>query len=209
MMQSPPRDPRPEKTRMPIGLITRRSWLILPLLLVLPACITPHVGWSGPSSAASADRPTIVMLVRHAERESETDRDPPLSEAGRVRAQALAKALGESGVSAIYTTHYRRTAETAAPLAHRLGLTPRIDTIGDATTSSRAIAEQIRLEHRGETVLVVGHSNTVPMILAELGGPAMPELESWRYGDLFVVTLGEGSAPTIDRARFGAAPLRR
>ena len=144
-----------------------------------------------------------VVLVRHAEK-ADTTRDPPLAAAGERRAQALADALAHAGVTAIYTTHSRRTRETAAPLAQRLGIVPAVvDPGGDALANARAVVAAIQADPDTAVILVVGHSNTIPLIIRELGGAAPRELGDDAYGDLFILTLRpSGSIETI-RARYG------
>src|SRR5262245_7501052 len=74
--------------------------------------------------ARADDPPTVVLVVRHAEKASPTAPDPSLSTAGRARARALAHVAGAASVDAIYVTQFKRTKETAAPLASELRLVP-------------------------------------------------------------------------------------
>ncbi|MDG4563454.1 MAG: phosphoglycerate mutase family protein [Candidatus Competibacter sp.] len=106
---------------------------------------------------------TTILLVRHADWQGSTD---TLSPAGTARAQDLARVLAKSGVSAIYTSEAIRTQETAAPTASQLGITPLAVPAADVT----GLVSTIRSSNSGQTVLVVGHSNTVPQIIAEFGG---------------------------------------
>ena len=179
------------------------------LLLVISACAsaTPAAApapATGPSTGA-ATAATTIYVFRHAERLSEDDRDSPLSEAGRARAMALAHALEWSGIEEIYVTQYRRTRETANPVAASLGVPIRTDTTSGGTEPARSLARRVLERHRGGTILIVGHSNTVPAIVHALGGPELPELASTRYGDLFILTiLPDGTARTV-RAQVGGA----
>ena len=75
-----------------------------------------------------AEAPVTVLLVRHAEKAAGGSDDPPLSPAGEARARVLAHVAGSAGVSAIYHTQYKRTQQTVAPLAAKLGLTPTLAT---------------------------------------------------------------------------------
>lgn len=154
------------------------------------------------ASSVPAGAYTTVLVVRHAERPAGAD--PSLDAAGQARAQALADALASAGVTAIYTTQYRRTQETAAPLAQRLGLTPRVIAAGGgdaASAHANEVATAIRSNDAGGVVLVVGHSNTVPLIVRALGGTA-PEIADSEYANLFIVTVpGTGTARTV-RARY-------
>lgn len=178
-------------------LIPRRA-LLFPLLL-------PALGGCLPALAGPAAAPTTVLVVRHAERASATDRDSPLSAAGEARARALAETLADAGVSAILATEYQRTRNTARPLAERLGIPVRVEAAaGSAEASAAALARRIRTEHAGETVLVVGHSNTVPLIVAALGGGEVGPLGEDEYDRLFVVLLPAAGPPRTVRARYGA-----
>ena len=83
--------------------------------------------------AAPAAAQHTVFLIRHAERADTSPgtsptmaADPDLSEAGRARAESLAKALKDAHITAIYATEFKRTQQTAAPLAKALGLTVKI-----------------------------------------------------------------------------------
>jgi len=110
----------------------------------------------------------------------------------------LAEALADAGVTAIYATPYRRTRDTAAPLARRLGLEIRETPVqGGVDVHAREVARRVVAENPGGVVLVVGHSNTVPAIVGALTGLEVPEISEDAYGDLFVV-----QAPTTGQARL-------
>ena len=169
----------------------------LPLLLLLALAAT---------ACARATSTTVVMLVRHAEKASETDTDPALSASGQARARALAETLADAGVSAVVVTQRRRTGDTAAPLTAARGLVPDTVPIGGPVAShAAAVAERIRARHLGGTVLVVGHSNTVPPIMAALGARPLPDICDGTYDQLFILVLRNGVADGLTRARFGAA----
>ena len=108
-----------------------------------------------------------IVLVRHAERLDHTD-DTPLSPAGLPRATALADLLRSAGVTEIVATEFRRTQSTAAPLAKQLGLTPEIIKALEVD----ALVARLRRASPDAVMLVVGHSNTLPMILTASAGPA-------------------------------------
>ena len=170
----------------------------LPLLLLAFLLTSAH-------AAAAQERATVVILARHAEKVTvdPNDRDPALTEAGQARARALAEALEGAGVDAVITTQYQRTRNTAKPLADALGITPTV--IASGPTLLAQIAETIRTRHAGQTVLVVGHSNSIPGTIEALGGPKLPEICESQYANLFVMVLREGEAPTLVRSRYGAA----
>ena len=181
---------------------------LLASALVAAACSSTPRPAASPSPAASpAASParTVVVLVRHAEKMPATDADPALSEAGSARATALAGLPELAGARAAYVTQYRRTALTAAPLASRRGFTPTVRPIaGDVAAYAAALAAELRARPAGDTVLVVGHSNTVLPIVAALGGPRLPNIDDAEYARLFVVTLDAGGGATLREARYGA-----
>lgn len=152
----------------------------------------------------STDAATTVVLVRHAERADDgTTRDPDLSDAGRERAAALAETV--TGLDAIYATQYRRTQQTAAPLAERSGVpVTTFDVEGGAEAYAEAQARRIREEHAGEAVLVVSHSNTVARLAAELAGAPFVPLDEDEYDRIIVIVLDGDAEPRIVEARFGA-----
>ena len=160
---------------------------------------------SPPAAAPSTRQATVVLLVRHAEKAPAPADDPPLSEAGSVRARALAAALADAGVDAIVVTPRLRTRATAQPLADARGLQPEeVALAGGAAAHAQAVAAAVR-RHAGGVVLVVGHSNTIPAIVAALGGPSFPDLCDGEYSNLYMLVLEPGS-PTGDPAAGPAAP---
>ncbi|MBV8036339.1 histidine phosphatase family protein [Roseateles sp.] len=136
--------------------------------------------------------PDLVILVRHAERAAEPAADPGLTPAGEQRALALAQALAGTRVDAILTTQFRRTRDTAAPLARAQGVQPQAIEArrGAAAEHVQAVADAVR--GQAGTVLVVGHSNTVPAILAALGGPRLPEICETSFHHIFLLRPGAG-----------------
>lgn len=155
--------------------------------------------------AAAASGALVVYVVRHAER-LDASRDPVLSEAGRARAAALAAALADAGIGAVVTTQFVRTQETAAPLVRALRLEAEVVPATAAVDEHAADVARavLAVQDRG-AVLVVGHSNTVPSIVAALGGPQFADLCDADYDNLFIVVLQDGQAARLTRARFGAA----
>lgn len=133
--------------------------------------------------------PALVLIVRHAEKADNSD-DPPLSAAGRARALALAEALSDANVEHVIVTHRQRTRLTAEPLTASRGLSPEVVPFAsDMREHVRLVTEAVRRQG-GKVVLVVGHSNTVPLIVHALGGPKMPDLCDSRYAALFAVVPG-------------------
>ena len=157
--------------------------------------------------ASSLDaQPTTVILVRHAEKASPTDADPALSDAGTRRAKELAVALGDAHVSSVIVTQFQRTRLTAAPLIDATGASMiSIENSGSTASHIAAVAAAVRARHTGETVLVVGHSNTVTGIIAALGGPMLANLCDSQYSMLFILEMSGSGSPRLIRASYGSA----
>ena len=164
------------------------------LVAALAAPATPRAA----TSAADTSAATTILLVRHAEKSTLQVGDVSLSTAGSLRAKELARVVGEADIDTIVVTPYRRNRETAAPLAQRLGDSLLVIDPVDETV------RRLRADFRGKTVLVVGHSNTVPQIVAALTGREQPPFEEGEYDRLDVVTLIPGRPATHVRLRYGA-----
>jgi phosphohistidine phosphatase SixA len=174
----------------PRPLLSRRALFALSGVLVLQG-----VGCGGAS--------VTVYLARHAEKQSPApgaapSKDPSLSELGRRRSTALVAALEGVALSAVFATEFKRTRETVEPTANAHGLEVDVVPADDLA----GLLWRIRM-HVGGTVLVAGHSNTVPEIAAGLGVPEKVALGDDDYGDLFVVAA-RGSSATLERRRFEA-----
>lgn len=175
------------------------------LLAVLLGGCAPRVA---PTSLASDETPTVLVLVRHAEKAAEPAADPPLTVAGEARARALADALADAGVEAVVASQFRRTMETGAPLADRLGVEVETRPLtGDPAEAARTLALDLAVEYRGRTVLVVGHSNTIPTMVNALTGLSLVDLDDSDYDGLYVVVLdggGPGASARLVHAQVGA-----
>jgi broad specificity phosphatase PhoE len=147
---------------------------------------------------------TTVIVVRHAPQIlGVAGDDPPLSTEGEARAASLARTLGEthlkSRIAAIYVSEKLRSRSTAAPLAQSLGITPQVVSEDDP----RALAHRVLHEHSGDTILVVGHANTLPALVSALSGVKdIPETESSDYGTLYVVTVPRIGHAGVLRLRY-------
>ena len=142
-----------------------------------------------------------VILVRHAELQGAAMAEPkqlPLSEVGEARAQRLANMLKDSGIGAIYVTDFVRTNKTAEPLARALNQEVTVLSKGDP----RALVERLRKNHGGQTVLLVGHTDTLPGLLKALGHTPDITIEAQDYDNLFVVVPKGESPPTMMRLRY-------
>ena len=142
---------------------------------------------------------TTVILVRHAEKLIVNGDDPTLSQEGKLRAYTLAHVAGKSGVAAIYASQFKRTQATARPLAEQLDL--EVQTV-DAGEPDELYSE-VMGRHRGEVVLVVGHSNTIPDLVRLFGGEEIPEISEDEYANLYVVTIPWFGKRKILRLAYG------
>ena len=150
---------------------------------------------------ATFNRPiTTVILVRHAEKKIEPNNpDPDLTPDGEARARELARMLRPSGINAIYATQFKRTQETVKPLADATGITV---TITDAK-QPELIVEQILTGHRGQTVVVAGHNNTVPEIVSKLSGQNYPQIPESDYDNMYVVTVYRYGKAKVVLLKYG------
>ena len=137
----------------------------------------------------SATTTTVVVLARHAEKESSAIQDPPLSAEGEQRAERLGQMFGRGKgvgrIDAIYVSDARRTQQTAAPLAERLGKQAEIVPAAD----TKGLVSRIMREHQGGTVLIIGHSNTVPELIHDLGDIDVPPIGDDEYDTLYVLSI--------------------
>jgi broad specificity phosphatase PhoE len=146
---------------------------------------------------------TTVIVIRHAEKVQDGTPDPGLTPAGSARAELLASLFGDpqgpGNLTAIYTSAARRAQLTVAPLAQRLGLHPTIVPSADP----RALARRVLREHPGERVLIVGHGDTVPEIVAALSGVRdIPPIAPNEYGTLYIVSVPLLGRPSLLRLTY-------
>jgi broad specificity phosphatase PhoE len=149
------------------------------------------LAWAGSAAAQQA-----LFIVRHAEKVDQS-KDPHLSDAGQARARALAALLAQSGAAAVYATEYQRTTETAKPLADLL----RVSIQQVPATDTARLVEQLKARHAQDTVVVVGHSNTVPEIVKAYGA-AIPAIADDDFGNVFVVVPKPGGSALVLRLRY-------
>ena len=157
---------------------------------------------------AAAQRPTTVILVRHGEKATGNplDQDPSLTPQGEQRARDLVAALRGTRVDAIITTQLKRTRQTARPLADSLHITPEETHMGHDTDAAAArVAALIRTRHMGQTVVVVGHTTTVPKIIGLLGGPSLGPICESAYGNLFTLVIPRQGQVRFTHGHYGAA----
>ena len=152
---------------------------------------------SGLLLASAAAQPTQVLIIRHAERAPVQGDDPPLSAQGLQRADALADMLTALPVGTIFTTQYQRTQQTAAPLAGRLGVVPVTMPIRRGAIAAHIEEVVAAVRQATGVVLVVGHSNTVPGIVAGLSSSRPMAICETTFSNLFVVTPSPPTLPAV------------
>lgn len=162
---------------------------ILLLCLCAAACATPVAAPGG----------VTFIVVRHAEKSGDDPRDPGLSRAGEQRASHLAESLATDRLVAAYATAYLRTQQTARPAAQAQGIAV---TTYDAARPAVDFAAELRRSHDSGTVLVVGHSNTVPEIAAALCGCSVAPLGEDDFGDLYRIRIDAGGSPALRHERY-------
>jgi broad specificity phosphatase PhoE len=152
--------------------------------------------------SASAESPLTVFLVRHAEKAGPGG-DPPLTEAGQRRAEYLAAMLADAGITTIFSSEYKRTRDTAAPLAKRLGVSVTVVPAKDMA----ALLSKVRALSPAGRALIVGHSDTVPALAHRLTGAKVAELTDADYDRLYVATVPKDGPGEIVVLHYGDSLL--
>lgn len=185
-----------------------QSAVLVASLAILCAGVAPAQTTATPATPRqpASTQPALIILVRHAEKSTVGGTDPDLSDAGQARAKALVAAIADAHVTAIVTTTYKRTSQTADPIAAAHNITiEKVGLDGGTAMHVAAVAAAVR-KHPGEVVLVVGHSNTIPAIVTALGGPKLPDLCDAAYATLFMLQPARaGAAANVVRVKYGAA----
>ena len=148
-------------------------------------------------------RPVLtVIVVRHAEKIIDPNNpDVDLSPAGQARAQEIVRVFAGAGINAIYATQFKRTQQTVEPLAAKLGFP--VSVVNSRNTAT--LIEQIRAQHSGQTVFIAGHNNTVPEIVAALGGPQFPTIPETEYDNVYIVTVYRIGKARVVKMKYGAS----
>jgi len=130
---------------------------------------------------------TTFILVRHAEKVTDGSKDSELSDAGKARALLLAKLLKEVKVDAIYSTDFKRTQSTVAPLAMSKGLT-----IMSYDAMKGEVIDQMASKFPGGTLVVCGHSNTTPWTANYLlGKEQYKDFDDGDYDNVLIIDVIE------------------
>lgn len=181
--------------------ISRTYCLSLMLLLAVP----------GSANRISEEpfKVTTVFLVRHAEKAATPPGDPSLTASGKTRARNLARILEKAGIKAIFTSQFQRTRATAQPLATTLGITSTVVQIQTDPSDPNKVSDQSikdlvgRInQHSGESVLVVGHTNTIPELIGKLNGDLMPVILETEFDNLFIVTVYQKDKSRVVQLKY-------
>ena len=143
-----------------------------------------------------------IIVVRHAEKLKDAGRDPSLSEAGTLRAKALADSLAQLRLSQAIASNYQRTQLTLKPIAKANNITIQIAATTDGLQAHVAQIVELVNAADGNTI-IAGHSNTVPLIITALGGPQTAPLNESDYGNLFKLTITETGEVSLEKHHFG------
>jgi broad specificity phosphatase PhoE len=194
-LDAPPETPSLTRRRRTFLAPLWATWLLA--MGVFAVVVGAFLYWHSAST-------TTIVLVRHAEKELGAISDAPLSPEGEQRADRLAAMFGDAEgfgrVHKIYVTNTRRTQQTALRLSQRLGLNSEVV---DVKTKSADLARRVLNENRGGRALIVGHSNTVPEIVAALTGvKEVPPIGEDEYGTLYVVTVPSIGPASVLRMKY-------
>jgi len=133
---------------------------------------------------------STFYLIRHAEkvRTNKSDRDPALNEKGIIRALNWKDYFIDKEISKIYSTNYKRTLETVKPLQEAIGLATIL------YSPSSIDYKDFISSNKGEIVLVVGHSNTIPNFVNELINKEIyTQIDDLNNSNLYIVNLCDSS----------------
>ncbi len=130
---------------------------------------------------------TTYYFIRHAEkdRSDAKEKNPHLNADGLKRAEHWSSILGKIHFDAVYSTDYYRTKETAQPTADKNNLSVLM-----YQPQSNTVIEEILKNTKGKTVLIVGHSNTIPSFVnAVIGQKKYEDIDDNNNGNLYIVTI--------------------
>ena len=179
----------------PVRCVARRVWASALFVAVPLVATTLGCGAEqrlAPTSGTNRCSLHSIILVRHAEKETQGSPDPDLSPRGRIRAQRLAVVLGRTAVTRLVATEFKRTQETLEPLAERLGKPIEVR----AAAKTDDLVRELEAAPAGSTTVVATHANVLPTIVRELGGVSLPglakdgTLEDDDYSRIVVLSIG-------------------
>jgi broad specificity phosphatase PhoE len=146
---------------------------------------------------------TTVILIRHADKDvPQLESDPSLNDRGMARARELVHILSTAGIQAIYTSQAKRAKMTAKPFFQaQLSLSITLPLV--RLNSATELRDDILTHREGQTVLVVGHANTVPELIGQLGGPSLAEINDCVFDDFFVLVRRSATEVSLTTLKYG------
>lgn len=142
---------------------------------------------------------TTFILVRHAEKANDGTRNPPLDDDGKVRSANLAEMLANQEITALYSTPFKRTQETLQPIADMKGLEVQEY---DPYAKGEWLAS-LAEKHPGGTVVISGHSNTIPSLAnALLGNETFSQFDESDYSNFIIIVADEVGKGKLVRLKF-------
>lgn len=152
-------------------------------------CVLPLVFFL---SSLQASAQEAFFLIRHAEKAE--GNNPPITEAGRERAARWAVMLADAGVGKVFTSTARRTMETGDIIADALG----VETEALAPDDIASLMDLLSFDHEDDRILIVGHTETIPHILTELGAFDLVDMPDEDFARLFAVFPNGGEPVIVD-----------
>jgi len=160
--------------------------LLLVVLTLVAACKE-----SGKINLAEKENTSVYYFIRHAEkdRSDSTNKNPSLTIQGLERANKWALFFKDKNIAAVYSTNYKRTQQTALPIAKEQNL----EII--SYTAKELISEKFIADNKGKNIVIVGHSNTTPeLVNSLLGEKKYEDIADRENNNVFIVTLKKNKA---------------
>ena len=161
-----------------------RNIKLIPALLFFLLCFTKE------RLIAQKDRESFtIYLIRHSEKDllSENQLDPPLTTCGIERSEYLSSFFEDTNIKKVYSTNYLRTIKTAMPTA----LSKKVSIQYYDSNNLTLFSEQ--LLNSKQNSLVVGHSNTTPILAGLLTGNNMNAFDENIYNRIYKVIISQNN----------------
>jgi 2,3-bisphosphoglycerate-dependent phosphoglycerate mutase len=173
------------------------------LMTLLGACRSGTVDSDLPVAVEqNVETATTIYLVRHAEKATSdpSNEDPDLTPTGMARAQALRGLLQGEEIHALYATKYVRTIQTLKPLAEER----QLEIIRYEGHDFNGLRERLLRDHRGQTVVVAGHSNTLLPIIEALGiKRPIGDIADSEYNYVFKLIIDQENKTIVEVNQYG------
>lgn len=165
--------------------------LLMPVLVAAAALLV--LGWF-----YAGNTTTTVLLVRHAEKLADQGDDPALDPAGLARANRLAAMLAETQVDGLFASEFKRTQMTLQPLSERTG----IEIVVVPAADPQRLVDRVNSDYRGGTVVIAGHSNTLPELIAHFSGMETEAIDESDYRGIYVLSLPRYGENTLLKLQY-------